>query len=176
LSGDSLDIIIGGFIVTTRRIEYIKVSHPYFYSRDVLLVRTKHAGKISSLDDLKSHNELTVGAYRNPVLISLLKEICPDNPIVYIDSYKDIVTHPGIDFVIWSFEKAVAFAYSNPGFTVVVNEDIGSRLLFAYYMSDENEALKEYINYWIDIQKTNGFIEKQKKYWFKGKTYESFSR
>jgi hypothetical protein len=136
-------------------------------------VRTEHVDKLSSLAKLKTHNELVIGAYDNPFLRFLISEHFPNNPVKSINSYDELTLHQDIDFVIWSFEKAVAFAYTNPGFTVVVNEDVGTKLLFAYYMSEDNDALKEYINYWIDIQNTNGFFDEQKRYWFKRKTYEA---
>lgn len=170
LSMGNLDIVIGGFIVTARRLHSIKVSHPYFHSRDAFLVRTEQAKKLYSYEDLKQHPELVVGAYDNPKVNYLIKTYCPDNPVVTMASYKEIIYHPEVDFVFWTLEKATAFAFTYPGFSVVASQGIGTNYLLAFYMSYKNEALKEYINYWIDLQKTNGFIEEQKKYWLKGMT------
>ena len=133
-------------------------------------MRTEDADKINSKEDLQKHPELVVGAYENDALKEIIKTTCPENRMVMIDSYEDLPSHPEIDFVLWSLEKATAFAYLHPGFTVVVPNNIGSKLLFAFYMSYNNDALKEYINYWIDLQNSNGFIDQQKKYWFKGMT------
>ena len=60
---------------------------------------------------------------------------------------------------------------------MVVSEGVGSPLLFAFYMSDDtDDTLEEYLNYWIDLQTSNGFIEQQKKYWISGKVTDDNSR
>ena len=175
-STNKLDIIIGGFIVTPQRLKYINISKPYFHTRNVILIRTDQVHRLSSFDDLAWQTDLVVGVYDNPTLKDIIQNNCPNNPIVIIDSYYDLPSHPEIDFVFWTLEKATAFAYLNPGFTVVVSEGVGSPLLFAFYMSDDTDTLEEYLNYWIDLQTTNGFIEQQKKYWISGKVTDDNSQ
>ncbi|MCX6234227.1 MAG: transporter substrate-binding domain-containing protein [Bacteroidetes bacterium] len=163
------DIAIGGITVTPERLQEVNVSKPYIQSPYAILARSDLASRLVSGQEVLKQTNLVIARYDNVVLHEFISTNFPKNPVMDVESYQDIPDHPEIDIAFWSLAKAQAFAYTHPGFTVVVPVKFFPPFLYAYYLAPGADHLTNYLNYWIDLQINNGFAERQKDIWIDGK-------
>jgi hypothetical protein len=73
-----------------------------------------------------------------------------------------------IDAAIWTLEQAEMLARAHPGITAVVPKDFGSPFLFSYLMPPDSGEFANFVNYWLELRRADGFRQQQFDYWIKG--------
>ena len=169
LQSQHFDLAVSGIYVTDQRLENFLVSDPYFQSPIALIVRTDLVDNFLSREAIESQSDLTVGVFDDPVLEPLLKRLFPSAKIKVISSYDHLAGDPDIDAAIWTLEQAKAWVTPHPGYTVVVPKDLGGQFLFAYLMPQGSEDLREFLNYWLVLQRANGLHDRLVHKWIDGK-------
>ncbi len=67
------------------------------------------------------------------------------------------------------YDLASAYAQSHEGTTAVRPKGIASPCLFAYLMPPNSPDLVKFVNYWLALEKTEGFTKMMRDYWILGK-------
>jgi Na+/H+-dicarboxylate symporter/ABC-type amino acid transport substrate-binding protein len=168
LEEQRFDIAIGGLTVTVERLQKGNFSNPYIQSPYAILARSDLVSRLVSGPEVLKQTNLVIARYDNAVLHEFIRTNFPKNPVVDIASYQDIPDHPEIDIAFWSLAKAQAYAYTHDGFTAVVPVNFAPPFLYGYYMASGAIQFTNYVNYWIDLQRNNGFADRQKDLWING--------
>ncbi len=168
LVNHEFDIAIGGIFVTNERLQALPATRPYFQSPLALLARGAIAGELTTREKVLGNTKYSVGTFTSPVLIRISNVLFPENHKVLLDNYFELASRTDIDFVIWTFEQAKAYAMSHPGFTAVIPADFGNPLLIAYFMPPDALPLVRYMDYWLQIKDTEGTTAMLKKRWMEG--------
>ncbi len=87
--------------------------------------------------------------------------------IVSIENYEHLPKN--IDAALWTKSHTDAWVTIHPGFTSIVPEGLikGWQLEMAYMFNREASDFVSFVNYWLQLQKTEGFSQKQYNYWIK---------
>jgi len=168
LVNHEFDIAIGGIFVTNERLQALPATRPYFQSPLALLARGKIARELTTREKVMGNTKYRVGIFTSPVLIKISNLLFPNNPKVLIDNYYELASRNDIDFAIWTVEQSRAYAMSHPGFTAVIPSNFGSPLLIAYFMPPDALPLVRYMDYWLQIEDTEGTTAMLKKRWMEG--------
>ncbi|MCX6267272.1 MAG: transporter substrate-binding domain-containing protein, partial [Bacteroidetes bacterium] len=162
------DIAIGGIYVTSRRLQLLTATKPYYESPLAILARGDISENLTTRDNALSQRALTIGMFDSPVLEKLTNMMFPDNHKVQVINYFELAKRQDIDMALWTFVQARAYARSHPGYTAVVPSDFGSPFLFAYYMPPGADQIVHYLDYWLELKQTEGFTSAQEKQWMEG--------
>jgi len=168
LDSQKYDIAIGGITVTPKRLAMADVSAPYEISPFAVLARSNIAHRLLTRESILADTTLQIGEYENPLLKEFIRQNFPKNPIIKIVSYDDILKIPSVDILLWSLDKASAFARAHEGFTVVVPQNLGPPFLMVYYVPKGADPLTDYLNYWIDLKQYDGTSAAFKDHWIDG--------
>ncbi|MCX6284724.1 MAG: cation:dicarboxylase symporter family transporter [Bacteroidetes bacterium] len=168
LMNHEFDIAIGGIFVTNERLQALPATRPYFQSPLALLARGAIARDLTTREKVLGNTKYSVGTFTSPVLIRISNVLFPENHKVLLDNYFELASRTDIDFAIWTFEQARAYAMTHPGFTAVIPADFGSPLLIAYFMPPDALPLVRYMDYWLQIKDTEGTTAMLKKRWMEG--------
>ena len=162
------DVAIGGIYVTSQRLQLLTATKPYYESPLAILARGNISENLITREKALSQTSLNIGMFDSPVLQKLSNAMFPDNRKVLVNNYFELTKRPDIDMALWTFVQARAYARSRPGYTAVVPSDFGSPFLFAYYMPPGADQIVHYLDYWLELKKTEGFSSAQEKQWMEG--------
>ena len=169
LESHRFDLAASGIYVTDSRLEDLLVSEPYYQSPIALIVQTHAVDRFSSRDSIRQQTDLTVGVFDDPVLKPLLERLFPNAKIKVISGYQHLPEHEEIVAAIWTLEQAKAWVTPRPGYTAVVPKNLGGRFLFAYLLPPKSHDLREFLDYWMQLQRANGLHDRLVHKWIDGK-------
>lgn len=170
LKAGRFDIAISGIYITDDRIRDLQVSTPYYESPVVMIAPSEKADEFLTREKISQIKNLRIGVFNDTVLAGFVRRTFPEAEVVYVASIEDMLSFNGFDAIIWTEEQALILASLRPGISVVLTKDLHPPLLFAYMMPPGSEELLRYINYWLELRKSDGFTGRMKEYWFQGKT------
>ncbi|MEM1363115.1 MAG: cation:dicarboxylase symporter family transporter [Pseudomonadota bacterium] len=165
LKASKFDLAIGGLYITEERLEDLTASNPYYENPLALIVRHEQVDDYASRDQINGIENLTIAVFDDPVLLPLAKRSFPKATIKVVPNYDKLSSMHEVDAAIWTLEQARAYAVSNTGYAAVVPKDMATRFLFGYLMSQDSLLLVDYLNFWLNIQKSNGTLEDMEKRW-----------
>jgi Na+/H+-dicarboxylate symporter/ABC-type amino acid transport substrate-binding protein len=165
LEAGRFDIAMAGIYVTDDRLLHLKVSTPYFKSPLALFMPRDRASGFTNRSEIVKRGRLRIGVFDDPVLIPRMKRTFPTAELIILSSYRKVPDFSKIDAALWTLVQAKALAASNPDLIAVAPSNAGNPYLFAYLMAPEAEEFAEFVNYWLDLKKADGFEQRQRDYW-----------
>ncbi len=163
------DMAVSGIYVTDDRLRRYSISEPYFQSPVALIVRADRAQSFLSRSDIEALGPLTIAVFDDPIMQALAKRLFPSAKVVVFPNYHVLPDHPEVDAAIWTLEQAKAWATPRPDFTAVVPKDVGGPFLLAYLMPENSTRFRRFLDYWLMLQRTNGFHDRLVRLWIDGK-------
>jgi ABC-type amino acid transport substrate-binding protein len=165
LAEGRFDIAMAGIYVTEDRLVQLTVSTPYFQSPLALFMPRERAGAFTSRTKILERQDLKIGVFDDPVLIPRLKRAFPNAKIVIVAGYEQLPDFSRIDAAIWTLVQAESLAAAHPRLIAVVPKDVGSPYLLAYLMPPEADEFENFVNYWLNLKRADGFYQRQRAYW-----------
>ncbi len=162
------DIAMAGIYVTEERLAQLAISKPYYQSPLALFLPRQRAAEYLSRQQIEAKQNLRLGVFNDPVLVPLLERVFPKAAVVIVPNYSVLPDFGRIDAAVWTLEQASALAAAHPGITAVAPSDLGSPLLFAYLLPPDSPEAVHFVNYWLELRRTDGFHQRQYDYWIKG--------
>lgn len=170
LEQNRFDMAASGIFVTEGRLKRFAFSHPYLKSPVALIVHAKDARQFLSRDQIESRTGTTFAVFRDPVMKELIKRVYPAAKVIVLPNYHTLPDHPEVDAAVWTLTQAKAWAAAHKDYTAVVPNDFGDDLLIAYLMPRSSMELRSFVNYWLRIQRVNGFNQRMVARWIDGKS------
>ena len=169
LASRRFDMALSGIYVTDDRLRQFVVSEPYFASPVALIVRSASAHGFLSRESIEAQSDLTVAVFDDPIMIDLAQRLLPGVKPVVLPSYAVLEDHDEVDAAIWTLEQAQAWAAPRAGYTAVVPKNLGGQFLIAYLMPENAEQLRAFVDYWLRLQRANGYRQRMVDKWIDGK-------
>ncbi len=167
LKAGRFDIAMAGIYVTDDRLAMFDVSEPYFQSPLAFFLPRSRAKLFATREEILSRPNVRIGVFNDPVLLPRLKRSFPNATPVVVHDYNQMPDFSQMDAAFWTFEQAEAFAASHPGLIAVAPSGEANPFLFAYLLPPGAEEFRRFVNYWLQLQRTNGFADVQSDYWIK---------
>jgi len=159
------DIAMAGIYVTEDRLLEFKASTPYFQSPLALFMPRERASGFTSRAKILERKGLKIGVFDDPVLIPRLKRTFPNAEIVVVPDYWQLPDFSKIYAAIWTLVQAESLAAAHPGLIAVAPSDVGNPYLLAYLMPPGAEEFENFVSYWLNLKRTDGFEARQRAYW-----------
>ena len=165
LAEGRFDIAMAGIYVTEDRLLQFKASTPYFQSPLALFMPRERASGFTSRTKILERKGLKIGVFDDPVLVPRVKRTFPNAEIVIVPDYRQVPDFSKIDAAIWTLVQAEALAAARPGLIAVAPSDVGNPYLLAYLMPPSGEEFENFVSYWLNLKRTDGFEARQRAYW-----------
>jgi ABC-type amino acid transport substrate-binding protein len=172
LEQSKFDVAIGGLIVTPERLTKANFSEPYMNITQSVVVEDyrRHKFKIWRVIDEKLITRLgVVGKSR----AEDVKRTLPNTDIELLDTYREFFTDnpKGVGALVISAEAGSAWTIIYPSYSVIVPEPhLKAHAGFAMPLGDSDFA--DFVDDWLELKKTSGFISKLYDKWVLGKSEE----
>lgn len=163
------DIVMAGAYATDERLQKLQVTEAYFVSPLAMIVRSESADAFLHYGPVAARDDITLGVFRDPVLVPMLHYLFPKARIVTLASYDELPDHPEVTAAIWSFDQARAWAASRRGYTAVETAGLGPPLVFAYLLPPQSPDVARFMDLWMSLRAGDGFRDAQIAYWIDGK-------
>jgi proton glutamate symport protein len=165
LSEARFDIAMAGIYVTEDRLVAFNVSTPYFQSPLALFMPRERTEGFTTRAKILERAGLKIGVFNDPVLIPRLKRTFPNAEIVVVPGYERLPDFSKIDAAIWTLVQAESLAAAHPSLIAVVPKDAGNPYLLAYLMPPGADEFENFVNYWLNLKRADGFEGRQRAYW-----------
>lgn len=166
------DIAIGGIFVSTEQLRQVRFSTPYFKSPPAFITLKENEKKFSSLAEISQQSKLKIASFTQNLLPSLIRQkalLASSYQLPYYD--KRIVQQldkKKIDAILWSEVQSTTLANSNKRYIASTPDDIHTNLLFAFMLNQHSPLFLDYLNYWLNMKKEDGFQNAAIAQWIKG--------
>jgi proton glutamate symport protein len=167
LKAQRFDIAMAGIYVTDDRLAMLRVSDPYFKSPLAVFLPRERVNAFRSRSEIISRTGVRIGVFNDPVLVPRVKRTFPNAQVVLVPYYNQLPDFSQIDAAVWTLAQAEAIAAAHPELAAVQPSDAGDPYLFAYLMPPESEQLANFVNYWLQLKRTDGSEQQERDYWIK---------
>jgi ABC-type amino acid transport substrate-binding protein len=172
LEQNKFDAAIGGLIVTPERLTKANFSEPYINITQSVVV-----------EDHRRHKFKTWRAIDEKLIVRLgvvgksraedVKRALPNTDIELLDTYREFFTDnpKGVGALVISAEAGSAWTIIYPSYSVVVPEPhVKAHAGLAMPLGDSDFA--DFVDDWLELKKTSGFIDTLYDKWILGKSEE----
>ena len=107
----------------------------------------------------------------------LVREYFGDVEIVTLDSPRGYMTGKmDIDALVYTAESGSAWTLVYPDYSVVIPQGLSYRVAVGLVLPNRNTDFENFINLWLEVEKTGGLLDKLEKYWIYGVTEKDKSK
>ena len=163
------DIAMAGIYASTQRLTTLSASMPYYRSPVALLMPSVRAHRFRTRDEILAIRGLRMAMNVDPALHPRWTRLFPNAEIVMVHDYRTLPDFSKVDAAVWTLEQAAAFARSHPGITAVVPEGVSNPFLLSYLMPPGSETMVHFVNYWLELRRTDGMQAREVDYWVLGR-------
>jgi ABC-type amino acid transport substrate-binding protein len=169
LNQGKFDIAIGGLIVNPERLSRANFSIPYINLTTAVVVEDHRRNEFKSWREIDKKLNIRIGVVGKERAENAKRHL-PNTDIVLLETYSDFFTDnpKDVDALAISAEAGSAWTILYPAYSVVVPEPhLKANAAFAMPLgvSDFDDP----INDWLQLKKTNGFIDQLYQKWVLGK-------
>lgn len=176
LNDGRIDIFVGALIVTTQRAQEWVFSQPYLYEHIGFVVPDYRRTAFSTLKRINAEDHLRIGvlsALNKSLYGPFVREHFANAEIVPIDSPRDYLTGKAdVDALLYSAESGSAWTLIYPDFSVVIPQGLASRLVVGLVLPNRQTEFENFINLWLEVEKTAGLLDRLENYWIYGNKKE----
>jgi len=175
LRAQRFDIAMSGIYVTEDRLAAVRVSDPYFKSSLAFFLPRQRVDAFRSRNEINARTGVRLGVFLDPVLVPRVKRSFPNAQTILVpglsfsaghaDYYNTLPDFSQIDAAVWTLTQAEALAATHPGIAAVQPSDVGNPYLYAYLMPPDAEQLNNFVNYWLQLKRTDGSEQQEHDYW-----------
>jgi hypothetical protein len=123
------------------------------------------ASDFYSLTDIRNHPNLKIGVFDDPVIRPIAQLNFAPASIVQMPDYSSLPEN--VDAALWTRSHTDAWVTVHPGFTSLTPQGLikGWPLEMAFLFNKDANDFVSFVNYWLQLQKTEGFFQEQYTYW-----------
>ena len=164
------DIAMSGIEINIADIQKIHFTKPLMQLNLGLLTLDHRMKEFSSMETIKMHQGFVLAALGNDSLVEQIRKSRDNIKVVKITNYDQFFADEmPYDALLISAEAGYAWSILYPSYGVVLPTGASRQFPTGYAVAKNNEELIDFVDDWLDIQKTNGYLDKQYAFWIEGK-------
>jgi Na+/H+-dicarboxylate symporter len=162
------DIGVSGIQMTTERLQHFGFTDPVLLLHYTLVVKDHIADEFQSNEI--GREKLRIASVGDYAIIPLLQSKFPNWQFDSIDSDKIFFddNDKTWDALIISLEAGKTWTILNPSYTTLYNRDEIKSFPASYIVAMGNSSLLNFMNSWLELQKSSGYVDSLYKYWILG--------
>ncbi|QBG35612.1 cation:dicarboxylate symporter family transporter [Litorilituus sediminis] len=170
LANGSVDITIGGKIITPLRALKVAFSDSYTYHTAGLLISDSKRDDFADVYDIKEMKKLNLGIGNSKYYSEAVKEYFPNATLTPVTSVRNFLKgkYEGVDALIFSTEAGSAWAMLYPNYSAVIPKGMKLRAPVGFTLPKGQLEYVAFINTWLKLKEENGFQKKVYDYWILG--------
>lgn len=170
LNKGQYDIVISGLQMTTERIQRANFSNPVLELHYSLVVQDHRLNDLSNAELLAKAGPLRVATVGDYTIIPMLQKRFPNIEIENIKSDSEFFKDNGQtwDALLISLEAGKAWTILYPDYTTLYYRDDIHSFPAAYAVAKNNLSLHTFLNSWLTIQTSSGYVDTLYEYWILG--------
>jgi Na+/H+-dicarboxylate symporter/ABC-type amino acid transport substrate-binding protein len=168
LNQGKFDIAIGGLIVNPERLVKANFSNPYLNMTTAVVVEDYRRSEFNRWRTIDKNNNTRVGVVGENRAKNV-KQYLPNTEIVLLETYSNFFTDnpKKVDALVISAEAGSAWTILYPSYSVVVPEPhLKANAAFAMPLATLD--FEDFVNDWLQMEQTNGIIDKLYDKWILG--------
>ncbi|MGD9307136.1 MAG: ABC transporter substrate-binding protein, partial [Desulfobacterales bacterium] len=172
LERKKFDVMIGGLIVTPERLSKANFSIPYMNITIAVVVEDHRRKMFKSWRLIDKELAVRLGVVGKGRAEDVRRNL-PNTDIVLMESYSEFFTDnpKGVGAIVISAEAGSAWTIIYPSYSVVVPEPhIKTHAALAMPLGDSD--FTSFVDDWLELKKTSGFIDRLYDKWILGKGAE----
>ncbi|RHW77639.1 cation:dicarboxylate symporter family transporter [Colwellia sp. RSH04] len=171
LANGSVDITIGGKIITPLRALKVAFSDSYTHHTAGLLLNDSKRDSFSDLYDIKEMKNLNLAVGNSKYYKDAIKEYFPNAKLTEITNIRKYLKghHNNVDALVFSAEAGSAWTMLYPSYSTVIPKGMSLRAPVGFSLPKGQLDYVAYINTWLKLKQDNGFQQKVYDYWILGK-------
>ena len=171
LADGSIDIIIGGHVITPKRALKMAFSDAYTFHTAGLLVTDAKRDQFSNLYTIQAMKTLKLGVGNSKYYQDMVKEYLPNAQLTEVNNVRQFLkgNYEDVDALIYSTESASAWAMLYPNYSAIIPKGLKLRAPVAFMLPKAQLDYVQYINTWLKLKKENGLQKQVYDYWILGK-------
>ncbi|WP_144213118.1 cation:dicarboxylate symporter family transporter [Shewanella donghaensis] len=164
------DITISGLQMTTFRIGLVDFTNPVLDLHYAFVVKDYRADEFKTDELIKEAKKITVASVGDYSIIPHLKEKFSNVEFVSIDSDKLYFEDDGktYDALLISLEAGKTWTILYPDYTTMYNREEIKSFPASYVVAKGNQSLHTFLNSWLSIQHSSGYVDTLYSYWILG--------
>lgn len=169
-----VDLIMSGTSVFVEALEGLTYGDPYMEMHLALVVKSYERDRFKTLKDLRKAEGLTVATLPAGPFRKVFQQAVPSARFVVVDAHQDFFEEKvRADALLISAEGGGPWTLRYPAFQVVVPRSIAYRASVAYPQLPGEQEFLNFLDQWVQIQKLNGFVDRQYDQWILGNEEET---
>ena len=170
LKNGSIDITIGGKVITPLRALKVAFSDSYTHHSAGLLIHDAKRDDFANLYDIQELKEFNLGIGKSKYYQEAVKEYFPNAKLTEVTNIRHFLKgkHEDVDALIYSTEAGSAWAMLYPNFSAIVPKGMKLKAPVGFTLPKGQADYVAFINTWLKLKKDNGFQDKVYNYWILG--------
>ncbi len=170
LNKGQYDLVISGLQMTTERIQDANFTHPVINLHYSLVVQDHRFADLQNDELLAQAGPLKVASVGDYTIIEMLQAKFPNINVENIDSAQAFFDDNGQtwDALLISLEAGKAWTILYPDYTTLYHREEVRSFPAAYAVARNNLNLHAFLNSWLTIQQSSGYVDTLYSYWILG--------
>ncbi|MBY5979155.1 cation:dicarboxylate symporter family transporter [Ferrimonas balearica] len=170
LNRGRFDVVISGLQMTTRRIQYVGFTNPVLTLHYAFVVKDHRADEFATDEMVRRAGPLTVASVGDYSIIPLIEKRFANIRFERIESDRQFFEDDGErwDALLISLEAGKAWTMLYPEYTTLYNRKEIKSFPVAYVVAKENIELRLFLNSWLELQQSSGYVDSLYNYWILG--------
>lgn len=170
LNSGLYDIAMSAVTINEMRLKSLNFTSEYLIQRLGFVVQEKMRKYFATIESIQKNNKIKIAVHKGSSFEILAKELFPNKPLLYLDSYEDFHFADPYVALLWEENEAVAWTLCHRGYRLVFPQPLLGYDTLGYAIRPGSPRFLNYLNQWLELKRTQGFTEKQYDLWVKGKT------
>ncbi len=165
------DIVMCAVSVTPERLETMDFTKPYMDLHLAFVVQDWRTNEFKSLENVQQMTGLKIAVRNGTENVRTATMLFPRATLVKLDSYDEFFRGDRADVLFETAEAGSFLALLHPFYAAVQLEPSDNHIdSYAYPIAKSNNlTLLNLLNYWLDLEKEHGELNKKYDYWILGK-------
>ncbi|MBW8190079.1 cation:dicarboxylase symporter family transporter [Neiella marina] len=162
------DIAVSGIEMDSESINQMRFSPPILTLNLALVVKDHDRHAYGKLAEKARMGDATVAVAQHKRMLRRMRDDHPKVNFVEIEHERDFFTGKfKADALLISAEEGYAWTLFFPSYNVVIPKD-KTQYPVGFAVARQNEDLHQYLNSWVQIQRVNGYFDRQYDFWILG--------
>ncbi|MGS0727456.1 ABC transporter substrate-binding protein, partial [Shewanella sp. 0m-11] len=164
------DIAISGLQMTTQRLELVGFTTPVLDLHYAFVVKDHRADEFKTDKLIQDAGKVRIASVGSYSIIPHLEEKFPNLEFETIQSDRMFFEDDGNtwDGLMISLEAGKTWTILYPEYTTLYNREEIKSFPASYAVALDNGSLQTFLNSWLELQKSSGFVDKLYGYWILG--------
>lgn len=164
------DIAMSAVSINESRLQALNFTESYMTPRLCFVVQEKMRKVFSTIESVSNNKNFRLAVLKGSSFETTAKELFPDKTLILLNSYEDFHSRDPNVALLWEEQEAIAWTLCHRDYRIVFPQPPLGYDSLGYAIRTDSPRLIHYLDQWLELKKSQGFTDRQRDLWVKGKT------